>query len=120
MTYKLDIFWIVWLVLLFLTVGSCLSESWCEDTVLLDGVYAMSLLSTWLCHNVKPRVAFGNLIVMIFYNAILTYNLVFNSRYGNGMIWWFYALLLNTVHSIALLVFVIANTSKRKKLENDR
>ena len=97
-------FWIAWGVLLVLMVGCCISEGWSEDTTLLGGDYALSLLSTWVCHRIRPRVAYGNLIVMIVYNGILAYNLVFNSRYGAGMTWWFYALLLNTVHSIALLI----------------
>ena len=80
----------------------------------------MSLLSTWLCHRIMPRVAYVNLIVMIVYNAILSYDLVFNSRYGAGITWWFYALLLNTVHFIVLIVFVIINVIKRKKIGNAR
>lgn len=87
-------FWIAWGVLLVLLFGCCISEVWSEDTALLGGAYALSLLSTCLCHRVRPGVAYGNLIVMIVCNAILAYNLVFNSRYGSGMTWWFYALLL--------------------------
>lgn len=108
-------FWIVWGVLLVLMVGCCIYEGWSEDTALLGGVYALSLLSAWLCHRVRPKVAYGNLIVMIVYNAILAYNFVFNSRYGAGMTLWFYAVLLNTIHSIALLTFVIASRIKQKK-----
>lgn len=113
-------FWITWGAMLVIMVGCCLSEGWSEDAALLDGAYALSLLSTCLCHKARPRVAYGNLIVMIVYNAILAYNLVFNSRYGAGMTWWFYAVLLNTVHSIALLLFVIINVIKRKKAGNAR
>ena len=120
MTHKLALFWIAWGVLLVVMVGFCISEGWREDTALLGGAYAMSLLSTWLCHRVSPRVAYGNLIVMVVYNTILAYNLVFNSRYGAGMTWWFYALFLNTAHSIALLLFVIINVIKRKKTGNAR
>lgn len=100
-------FWIAWGVLLVVMVGCCISEDWSEDTAMLGGAYALSLLSTWLCHRVRPRVVYGNLIVMIVYNAILAYNLVFNSLCGAGMTWWFYALLLNTVHSIALLGYTL-------------
>ena len=96
-------FWIAWVVLLVVMVECCISEGWSEDTALLGGAYALSLLSTCLCHKARPRVAYGNLIAMIVYNAILAYNIVFNSQYGSGMTWWFYALLLNTIHSIALL-----------------
>lgn len=96
-------FWIAWLVLLLLVIVSCIAEGWSEDIALLGAAYALSLLSTWLCHKVRLRTAFGNLIVMIAYNAILSYNLVFNSQYGAGLTWWFFALLLNTIHSIALL-----------------
>ena len=114
MTHKLALFWIAWVVLLVLLFGCCISEGWSEDTALLDGAYALSLSSTWLCHRVRPKVAYGNLIVMIGYNAILAYNLVFNSRYGSGMTWWFYVLLLNTVHSIALLIYTLAIRHKSK------
>ena len=75
-------FRIAWRMLLVVMVGCCLSEGWSEDTTLLSGAYALSLLSSWLCHRVRPRVAYGNLIVMVVYNTILAYNLVFNSRYG--------------------------------------
>ena len=93
--------------MLVLMVGCCISEGWSEDTALLGGAYALSLLSAWLCHRVRPRAALGNLIVMIVYNAILAYNLVFNSQSGAGLTWWFYAVLLNTVHSIALLIYTL-------------
>lgn len=98
-------FWIAWLVLLILAIVSCMAEGWNEDAALLDAAYMLSLLSTWLCHRVRPRVAFGILIVMIAYNAILSYNLVFNSHYGAGLTWCLFALLLNAIHSIALLIY---------------
>lgn len=120
MTHKLALFWILWGVLLVVMVGCCIFEGWSEDTAMLGGAYALSLLSGWVCHRVRARVAYGNLTVMIVYNAILAYNLVFNSRYGAGMTWWFYALLLNTIHSIALLLFVIITVIKRKKTGNAR
>lgn len=100
-------FWIAWLVLLLMSIVSCMAEGWSEDTALLGAAYALSLLSAWLCHRVRPRVSFGNLIVMLAYNAILSYNLVFDSRYGEGLTWWFYALLLNSIHSIVLLVYCL-------------
>lgn len=96
-------FWTAWLVLLIMAIVSCIAEGWSEDMALLGTAYALSLLSTWLCHKARPKAAFGNLIMMIVYNAILAYNLVFTSRYGSGMTWWFYTILLNTIHSIALL-----------------
>lgn len=55
---------------------------------------------------------------MLVYNAILSYNLVFNSQYGAGMTWWLLALTLNTLHSIILLAFVIVKTIKRKPESN--
>ena len=100
-------FWIVWLFLLLLAIVSCIVEGWSEDTALLGVAYTLSLLSTWLCHSVTARVAFGNLIVMILYNAILSYNLVFNSRFGAGLTWWLLILLLNTLQSLLLLMHVI-------------
>lgn len=98
-------FWIAWLVLFILAIVSCMTGGWSEDTVLLGAAYTLSLLSAWLCHRIRPRAALGNMIVMIAYNAILSYNLVFNSRDGVGLTWWFFILLLNTIHSIGLLIY---------------
>lgn len=106
-------FWIAWFVFLLLAIVSCIAEGWSEDIALLGAAYALSLLSTWLCHKAKPKAAFVNLIVMIAYNAILSYNLVFNSQYGAGLTWWFFALLLNTIHSIGLMILVLLSTQKR-------
>ena len=100
-------FWIAWLVLLILAIVSCMAGGWNEDTALLGVAYALSLLSAWLCHRGRARVAFGNLIVMIAYNAIFSYNLIFNSRYGAGLTWWLLTLLLNTFQSFSLLVYII-------------
>lgn len=106
-------FWIAWPVLLILAIWSCMTGGWNEDTALLGVAYMLSLLSTWLCHRVRPRAAFGNLIVMIAYNAILSYNLIFNSQYGTGLTWLFFALLLNTIHSIGLMIFTLISIQKR-------
>ena len=92
---------------------------WNKDTALLGAAYTLSLLSAWLCHRFRPRAAFGNLIVMIVYNAILSCNLFFNSRYGAGFTWWFFALLLNTIHSIGLLIFILISSKKRKTAESE-
>jgi len=100
-------FWLAWLVLLLLAIVSCMAGGWSGDKALLGAAYALSLLSAWLCHRVRPRAASGNLIVMIVYNAMLSYNLIFDSRYGEGLTWWFFALLLNSIHSIALLVYFL-------------
>ena len=109
-------FCIAWVIFLVFAVTICIIEGWCEDTAFLGVTYALSLLSTCLCHRVRPRTAFVNLIVMIAYNVILSYNLVFNSQYGAGLTWWFLALLLNTLQSLSLLgYFLIIRFRKSKQ-----
>ena len=112
-------FWIAWLVLLILAIVCWMAGGWNEDTGLLGAAYMLPLLSAWLCHRVRPSVVFGNLIVMLAYNAILSYNLVFNSLYGAGFTWWFFALLLNAIHSIGLLIFILISSKKRKTAESE-
>lgn len=107
-------FWIAWIVLLLLMALTCFAEGWREDTAFLGAAYALSLLSIGLCHKISPKAALVNLIVMLAYNALLSYNLVFNSHYGNGLTWWFYALLLNAVHSLALFIFLIVIFVRRE------
>lgn len=106
-------FWIVWAALTVLMVVAIAFCSWNDDTMILGIAYALSLLSTWLCHRIRPKAAFGNLLVMFIYNAILGYNLIFNSQGGAGFTWWFYLLILNGIHSIGLIVFTIISAQKR-------
>lgn len=100
-------FWIAWTALALLMVVVMAQCSWNEDTMILGIAYVMSQLSTWLCHRIRPKVAFGNLLVMLLYNAILGYNLIFNSHGGAGFTWWFYLLLINSIQSIGLLIYIL-------------
>ncbi len=99
-------FGITWVALALLLTVVMVRHSWNEDTMILGIAYVMSLLSTWLCHRIRPKAAFGNLLVMFLYNVILGYNLIFNSHGGEGFTWWFFLLLLNGIHSIGLLGYV--------------
>ena len=68
-------FWISWGALLVLIVGRCLSEGWREDTTLLGGAYALSLLSTYLCHRIRP-VSYTHLETLGFDNFdLFTYQI---------------------------------------------
>lgn len=107
-------FWIAWAIMLILMAVGCMSQNWCEDTALLGAAYALSLLATWLCHKKSTHVAFVCLIIMIFYNVILGYNLIFNSRYGVGLLWWILSVILNTTFSIALIAYYIIASANRR------
>lgn len=107
-------FWIVWAALAVLMVIVIACCSWNEDTTILGIAYALSLLSTWLCRRIRPKAAFGNLLVMFLYNAILGYNLIFNNQGGEGFTWWFYLLLLNGIHSIGLSIYFFVACIRNK------
>lgn len=107
-------FWIVWAALAVLMVVVIAFCSWNEDTIILGIVYALSLLSTYLCHRIRPKAALGNLFMMLIYNAILVYNLIFNSYVGAGFTWWFYLLILNGLHSIVLLIYFFVTCIRNK------
>lgn len=113
-------FWAAWAILFLLMIMSCVINGRNEDTTLLGIAFTLSLCSTWLCHiKGNHRTAFGNLIIMIIYNVVLGYNLIFNSQYGVGLVWLFFILILNTVHSIVLFVFIIVHIIKFKNHEKD-
>lgn len=107
-------FWITWVTLALLLTAVMVRCSWNEDMVLLGISYALSLLSTWLCNRIRSNVAFGNLLVMFLYNAILGYNIIFNNQGGEGFTWWFYLLLLNGIHSIGLLIYTSSIYIKKR------
>lgn len=117
-----------WWALLFLIVMGCMiegrnGEQETHDMIIL----ALPLLSTWLCHRVKPQVAFYNLIVMIACYATVYLLVILNCSYRTGPKWWFVSatlMILTIIHSIALLIFsiisLIIHKIKRNKQETDR
>ncbi len=107
-------FWITWVALALLMTVVMVRHSWNEDTMILGIAYVMSLLSTWLCHRIRPKAAFGNLLVVFLYNTILGYNLIFNNHGGEGFTWWFFLLLLNGIHSIGLLIYTSSIYIKKR------
>lgn len=107
-------FWLALAALGMLMVVVMAQCSWNEDTIILGIAYALSLLSTYLCHRIRPKAAFGNLLVMLLYNAILGYNLISNSQGAAGFTWWFYLLLLDGIHSIGLLIYFFVTFIRNK------
>lgn len=117
-----------WWALLFLIVTGCMiegrnGEQETHDMIIL----ALPLLSTWLCHRVKPRVAFYNLIVMIACYATVCLLVILNCSYRIGHKWWFVSatlMILTIIQSIALLILsiigIIIHKLKRNKQETDR
>ena len=112
LTMKLitKLFYIVWGTLLVLGICGVLitTAADIEEAVMLGIAYLLSLTSSRLCLRKKPKTALGNLIAMVLYNALLVYNFEFNSQYGAGLVWWFYILILNTLHSLFLLFYILA------------
>lgn len=104
------LFYIAWGTLLVLGICGVLitTAADIEEAVMLGIAYLLSLTSSRLCFRKKPKTALGNLIAMVLYNALLVYNFEFNSQYGAGLLWWFYILILNTLHSLFLLLYILA------------
>ena len=110
-----------WWTLLFLIVMGCMiegrnGEQETHDMIIL----ALPLLSTWLCHRVKPRVAFYNLIVMIACYATVYLLVILNCSYRTGPKWWFVSatlMILTIIHpSVKLEGFLICGTSEYNEL----
>ena len=54
-------FWIAWLVLLLMSIVSCMAGGWNEDTALLGAAYTLSLLSF------KVLLSFFDLCALLLY-----------------------------------------------------
>ena len=102
-------FWIEWTMFLLLSTATSLSLGRNADTAALCGAYALSLAATAVCLRTNPREALYNIVVMLLYNAPLSYCLLFMGHGGAGLTWWFLTLLLNALHSITILIYSIAH-----------
>lgn len=42
------------------------------------------------------------------YNLVLYYQLFFNSNYGSGFLWWFYLIVITSMHIIVLTIYLFS------------
>lgn len=110
-------FWIAWMTLFILIVVWCVIGGGDKEPELHDTVVILPLLSTLLCHKVSSKVAYGNLIVMIAFNAMLCLLAILNYVYRIGPKGWFVAVILlelSIIQAIALLLFIVIHLIKGK------
>lgn len=100
-------FWILWIIGAIMAVTVCLCSSWSEDTLLLAVAFALSLIVVAFCHKSCKRAAGYNILFWLGYNALLSYELLFNNKYGSGFTWWFFLLILNLVQFLVLAVYLM-------------
>jgi len=107
-------FWLLWIIGAIAAVTACLCSSWSEDTLLLAVAFALSLIAVAFCHKASKRVACYNILFWLGYNALFSYGLLFKSKYGSGLTWWFFLLCLNTLQSIVLTAYSIISICRKK------
>jgi hypothetical protein len=54
----------------------------------------------------SKQFAIVNLILFFLYSTILYYNLVYNSAYGSGLVWWSYAILLTVLQILIVGIYL--------------
>ncbi len=108
-------FWLLWVIGAVMAVMVCSCYSWDEDTLLLAVVFALSLIAVAFCHKASKRVAGYNILFWLGYNVLLSYGLLFKSKYGSGLTWWFYMLCLNCLQFIILTIYSVFSIYKKKK-----
>lgn len=105
LTYKR--FWILWIIGAIMALSVCLCSPWSEDTLLLAVAFALSLIAIAIIRKFRYRTALCNILFWLGYNAVLSYGLLFKSKYGSGLAWWFYLLCFNCLQFIVLVVYSI-------------
>ena len=107
-------FWLLWIIGIIMAVTVCLCSSWSEDTLILAVAFALSLIVVAFCHKASKRAAWCNILFWLGYNTLLSYGLLFKSKYGSGLTWWFFLLCLNTLQFIVLTAYSIISICRKK------
>jgi hypothetical protein len=83
-----------------------------DDIIVISLTFILFLMILLLSIYGKKK-AILNLVIFGLYNSILYYNYIYSGKYGSGFIWWFYAFLLNSIHLICVLLYLIFRLLKR-------
>lgn len=86
-------------------------------TYILSSICLIVILIECICFNRKKGKI--NAIVFIVYSIFLYYLMFCNGSGGAGFTWWFYLLLLTSLH-IIILLFGIAKSLFRKLIINKK
>src|SRR4051812_20915114 len=79
-----------------------------------DNIFLATMLLTCLVFiafigRYSKMHAIISLIILLAYSCPLLYNLIFNNRYGSGLLWWFYLIILSSVH-LLVNIFILVLT----------
>lgn len=72
------------------------------------------LLAGTLILSFKSNKLFSiiNLAIAVVYSLPLYYCLFFHFEYGSGFLWWFYLIILSSIHLIVTIVYLIVKQVK--------
>lgn len=92
-----------------------------DDNILLlfaYVVYWLTLVGLSMKSRSWKQTLTVNLVVHIAYSTFLLYRLVYESRYGSGLIWWFYLLVSIGVHWLINLMLLLKLSFFQKRLSD--
>jgi hypothetical protein len=77
-----------------------------SDNQILYISSVVCLVLILLSFKFNKQIGVINLIVFLFYNALLYYNLIYKSDGGSGFLWWFYLIILTVVQILILCIYI--------------
>ena len=81
--------------------------------LILSSVCIVSILAEWLL--VSHRKGVLNAIVFLCYSLPLYYLMNFRGSGGAGFTWWFYLVILSSIHVVILILQIILYRIKNKR-----
>jgi hypothetical protein len=84
-----------------------------SDDILLFIVSIVTLALVFLSFRHGKQFGYINLCVFLSYSLLFYYGLFFKGEYGSSFLWWFFAIILTSIHFIILLVYLIVKFWKK-------
>jgi len=92
-----------------------------NDNLLLYTVSIVCFLVIILTFWHKRKFGGVNMILFCLYNSVLYYHLVYDGSGGQGLVWWFFLLVLSGCHMLAILIyFIIITLIKDNRLRKNK
>jgi len=84
-----------------------------SDNQILYIISAFCFLLISFLFRFEKQFALINFIIFSLYNLILYYNFFYNGEGGSGFLWWFYLIIITSIHALTILIYLTVKFFKK-------
>lgn len=85
------------------------------DNIVFYGSLVVTSVFIYVVKKHNKPLFYISIALFVVYSSYFIYNLFYNSKYGAGLVWWFYLIFISCLHSVVLIIYLLVKKYKSWK-----